>query len=279
MVEPVPAPGPDVLLGLLRRLLRPLVRLMIQRGVTYPVFSDMVSALFADVASRDLLTDDRARTDSRISMMTGIHRKELRRLRTLPPKEEQTPPAVTLGAHVVARWLASPPWIDDEGHPLALPRSAPAGQPSFDALVASVTKDVRPRTVFDEWRSQGIVTLDADDRIVLNEGAFVPQPGREEQLFYFARNLHDHVAAAVSNVSATGAAPFVDRSVHYDRLSPEAAGRLEAIARAAAQRVLVQVNREAIKLADADGMQTGPTRRVNLGVYLYSEDETPGATP
>ncbi len=36
---------------------------------------------------------------------------------------------------------------------LPLPRSGPA--PSFDSLVASVTRDVRPRAVLDEWVSQG----------------------------------------------------------------------------------------------------------------------------
>jgi hypothetical protein len=72
--------------------------------------------------------------------------------------------------------------------------------------------------------------------------------------------------------------------VHYDRLGLEAAAQLEAEGRKAAQRLLAEVNRLALALAEADDKLAAaaaaerPTRRVNLGVYLYSEDETPGGT-
>jgi hypothetical protein len=264
---------------LLRRLLRPLVRMLIQAGITFPALADIVRQLYVDVAANDLLTDERARTDSRISILTGVHRKELRRLRNLPPDRTEPPPAVTVGSAVVARWLGAAPWIDAAGRPRVLPRAAPAGEASFDALVETATKDVRPRTVFEELLSQGLITVDDDERIALNEAAFVPKPGREEQLFYFARNLHDHIAAAVANVTAPGAAPFLDRSVHYDRLSPAAADRLEQFARAAARDLLLRINQEAIRLTESDDASVGPTRRVNLGVYLYREDEPPGEEP
>ncbi len=69
------------------------------------------------------------------------------------------------------------------------------------------------------------MTLDDDGRILLDSDNFLPQQGREAQLFFFARNLHDHAAAAAAsaNVLAAGTPPFLDRSVHYDRLSPAAA--------------------------------------------------------
>ena len=273
--RPAP-PSPEVLLRLLHRLLRPLVRLLIPGGVTFPMLADLLRELYVDVATRDLLADERARTDSRISMLTGVHRKEIRRLRSLAPEDAQPPPAATLGSALIARWLGAPPWIDEEGRPRPLPRTAPAGEVSFEALVETATKDVRPRTVLEEWLSQGIITVDETERVLLNEEAFVPRPGREEQLFYFARNLHDHIAAAVANVTATETAPFLDRSVHYDRMTAEAAEQLQKHARAAAGRLLVQVNREAIRLTQNDAAAGEPTRRVNLGVYLYAEDE-PGS--
>jgi len=42
----------------------------------------VVRGLYVEVARDDLLDDPRSRTDSRISLMTGVHRKELRRQRT-----------------------------------------------------------------------------------------------------------------------------------------------------------------------------------------------------
>ena len=265
-------PASDLLLRAVTRLLRPLVRLLLHGGVTFPVLVDALRDVYVEVARTELLTDPRARTDSRISLLTGVHRKELRRQR-LEERTEPEPPAVTRTSAVLARWLGSAGFQDAQGQPAALPRSGPA--PSFEALVGSVTRDVRPRTVLDELVNSGAVRLDGD-AVVLDANAFVPRDGDEAKTFFFARNLHDHLAAAGANL--LGGAPFLDRAVHYDGLSAAAAAELEAAGRAAAQAMLLDVNRTALGIADADdatrpaGM---PTRRVNLGVYLFVSDETP----
>ncbi len=260
------------MLAPMRRLLRPLVRLLIRCGVTFPAAADLLRALYVEVAGEELGDDNR--TDSRVSLMTGVHRKEIRRQRTLPI-DEPPPLLVTRNGQLISTWLGAPGFTDGTGVPLALPRvSDDPAAPSFERLVTAVTRDVRPRSVLDDWMSQGIITVDAQDRVHLSAAAFLPQPGREEQLFYFARNLHDHIAAASANVLADGAAPFVDRTVHYDRLTPEAAAELEKLARESAQKVLLEVNRHAMRLA-TDAPAGTATRRVNFGVYLLAEDETP----
>jgi hypothetical protein len=261
----------------LRRLLRPLVALLIRSGVTFPVLAEMLRGLYVEVALHDLLKDSRAQTDSRVSLMTGVHRKEIRRLRdAVSADPAQAPPVVTLSSQIIARWLGAPRYQDAAGAPLPLPRAAPEGEPSFETLVATVTSDVRPRAVLDEWLSQGIVTLQPDERLRLNEAAYLPRPGQAEQLFYFARNLHDHIAAAAANVLAAGTPPFVDRSVHYDRLTADVARKIEAAARAAAQAALLEVNRVAIDLTDAETPADDARHRANFGVYIYVEDARPG---
>lgn len=266
------------LLCALGRLLRPLVRLQIRSGVTFPLLADLLRPLYVEVARDDLLPDDRSRTDSRISLMTGIHRKELRRQRRAEADFE--PPIVTLNSQILALWLGAPDYTDATGRPLPLPRNGQA--PSFDSLIATVTRDLRPRAVLDDWLAQDMVSLEPDGTVTLKAEAYLPREGSEAQLFYFARNLHDHIAAAAANVAAVGTPPHLDRSVHYDRLGLTAAAKLETLAREAAQRLLIEINREALAIAEADEKDAAanpdrPTRRVNLGVYLYAEDEAPHA--
>ena len=48
------------------------------------------------------------------------------------------------------------------------------------------------------------------------------------------------------------------------------------------ERLLLEINRQALVIAEQDESEAvnnpdRPTRRVNLGVYLYAEDETPDA--
>ncbi len=263
-------PTPIAMAGPLRRLLRPLVRLMIRCGVTFPAAADILRSLYVDVAGEELGPN---RTDSRVSLLTGVHRKELKRQREAP-RDEAAPPLVTRNGQLIATWLGAAGYSDAEGAPLPLPRSG-TDIASFENLVMSVTRDVRPRAVLDDWLSQGIVTLDAEDRVHLSAAAFLPQPGQEEQLFYFSRNVGDHILAASGNVLTPGQAPFLDRSVHYDRMTLDAAAELERYGRAAAQRALLDVNRQALRLTANDAPPGAATRRVNFGIYLLSEDEPP----
>jgi hypothetical protein len=251
---------------------------MLSSGVTFPVLADALRRLFVDVAATDMLRGAAAQTDSRISLLTGVNRKLVRQCREMQPGETAVPEAVTVSSEIIARWRGSPPFVDAAGHPLPLPRagdSAGAG-PSFDALVRSVTTDIRSRAVLDDWLSQGFVRLAPPDRVVLHADAFVPRPGAAEQLFYFARNLQDHIAAAVANISAADAAPFLDRSVHYDGLTPAQARELEAFARAAAMQALLEVNRRAQEIVEADPSPGGDTSaRVNFGTFVFVAGEPP----
>ncbi len=123
--------------------------------------------------------------------------------------------------------------------------------------------------MLDEWLDRKLVAIDAEGRIVLTELAFVPQAGADEQLYYFGRNLHDHVAAAVANV--LGEEPrFLERAVHYDGLSDELARTLEARARELALAALHEANREAHAACENDA---GGTRRWTMGIYVYREAE------
>jgi Family of unknown function (DUF6502) len=282
LTTPAPPQGqsvaPAALLQAARRLLRPLARLMMRSGVTFPVLADTLRTLFIDVALTDMLTDPKSRTDSRVSLITGVHRKEIKRLRSLPADRPETPEIVTLASQIVARWLGTSAYTDADGHPRILSRQPQPDDPhlAFETLVQLVTTDVRPRAVLDDLVSHGVVSLLEGDRVRLNTQAFIPRPGGAEQIFYFARNLHDHLAAASTNI-AQAEAPFLDRSVHYDDLTAEQARQLRAYAREAAMRVLLDINRKALELLDnTPPGETGDRavrQRVNVGVYLYQEDD------
>lgn len=281
--HPQPLP-PALVLKAARRLLRPLVRLMMRSGVTFPVVADTLRRMFIEVALTDVLTEPKARTDSRISILTGVHRKEIKRLREMPQDAEGVPEVVTMASQIVGRWLGSPIFADESGRPRPLNRSGQSdGGLSFDMLVASITSDIRPRAVLDDLLSHGVVTVDADDRVHLNADAFLPRPGGEEQLFYFGRNLHDHVAAAAANIAAAETPPYLDRSVHYDGLTAHQAEALRGYAREVAMRALLEVNRKAIELTNGDAPATGSEpMRINFGIYVFEDaDRTAGdiATP
>ncbi|WP_245572730.1 DUF6502 family protein [Lichenihabitans psoromatis] len=259
----------------LARLLRPLVRLLIRSGVTFPAICNLLRELYVNVAENDFALARKEQTDSRVSLLTGIHRKEVSRLRGAGAPLNAVPVALSQTSRIMARWLAGPPFGDASGQPIDLPRIADKGKPSFESLVASVTRDVRPRAVLDDWLDRKLVAIGPDDAIVLLRAGHVPQAGSDQQLYYFGRNIHDHMAAAVANVLAEGP-PFLERAVHYDGLSGDLARHLERRSREVALAALQTLNIEAHAACATD---PGGTARWNFGLYVMIEDKTPSPEP
>ena len=251
----------------LARLLRPLVRLCIHSGMTFPALAQLLRELFVNVAEHDFALQGKEQTDSRVSLLTGIHRKEVARLRGAGTPVHEAPATLSRTSAIIARWLAAPEYTDRSGAPKPLPRTAGEDAPSFEQLVASVTKDVRPRAVLDEWLDRGLVTISDDEEIVLVDTAFIPRGDDDRKWYYLGRNLHDHVAAAAANVSSP-APRFLERAVHYDGLSPKLAKRLEARSRELAMAALTAANKDANRAVAKD---KGGDARWNFGIYIYCD--------
>ena len=275
MVDPTDAPPsphagpPAALVTGLRRLLRPLVRLLLRHQVTYPFLANLLKSVYVELADEEFGIPGKIQTISRTSLLTGIHRKDVKRLREEEPDDDAAPATVSLGAQLVLRWTASPEYLDANGRPRELPRLAGEGRgPSFDSLVASVSTDIRPRAVLDEWLRLGIARVSAEDQVSLVVDAFVPETGFDEKAYYFGRNLHDHIATAAHNLSGEGG-PLLERSVYYAGLTPEAVDELAALSERTGMEALQAVNRRALELQEGVSGQPDADRRMNFGVYFF----------
>lgn len=293
--EPPPAlrgaapggPSP-ALVRALRKLLRPLVRLMLAHGITYPYLSDLLKGLFVEVAEQDFRLENKPPTDSRVSLVSGVHRKDVARLRGLLASAEPIEPSVVpRGAQLVAHWMGEPRYLLEDGSPRPLARLvSEGGELSFEALVTSVNSDIRSRVVLDEWLALGVVHLDELGRVCLNTAAFVPTRGADEKAFYLGHNLHDHASAAVHNLLA-GQPPFMERSVHYNALTPESVERLNQMSEQMGMKVLLAINKAAMEAEAQDRAQADqeggapPDRRFTFGMYFFTERgaDAPAAAP
>lgn len=257
------------------RVLRPLVRVMLARGLHYPAVAEMLKTLFVEIADREFRLDSKRQTDSRISLLTGVHRKDVRRLRhgTMASGSE-TAPATSLGAQIIAAWSAAP-FVTEEGEPLPLARFAQErGDKSFESLVRNISTDIHPRAVLDEWLRLGIARLNERNEVCLISEAFIPQEGEEEKRFYFTHDLHDHAAASAHNVLGN-TPPFLERCVHYEGLDAEAVAQIRQLATKNGMRALRAVNARAAE-ALSQGRERATTHpvRMTFGVYFYEESQS-----
>ncbi|SFI94706.1 hypothetical protein SAMN04488095_1803 [Jannaschia pohangensis] len=234
-----------ILDDLLTRLLMPVARLAIGRGLGVRDLSDPLKRAFLAVAEQQ---EGARQTDSRLALVTGLQRRDVVRLRDARPAE-RLPSAP---ARLLTDW--------PEGA-ATLPRIGPA--PSFEALARATSQDIHPRTLLDLLVAAGSVAAEGDD-VRLVRRAYVPGGGSPEQLEYLAANLHDHGTAAVSNVLS--GAEFFDRAAHYTGFHADQVEDLRALF----ERRQMEVLREIAQAASA--MEGGGPLRARFGGYAYWED-------
>ncbi|GAB5500014.1 MAG: DUF6502 family protein [Pseudohongiellaceae bacterium] len=281
-----PGTPPPSLLDALEKLLRPLVRLLLSYQITYPQLTAMLKSIYVEVAEQEFQVDNKRQSDSRINLLTGIHRKDVKRLRAEAHPAGLPPATVSTGAQLIARWLGDSEFSDPNGRPRPLstrPGSTGNTEAEFDRLVSKVVKqDIRPRVILDEWLRLGIAHLE-NDHVVLNTGAFTPAEGFDEKAFFFGKNLQDHIAAGTHNL--LGLKPsYFDRSVYYDGLSKQAVSELGELANQLGMEALTAMNKAALAHQQRDSAQPDATSnsamgepqatryRINFGIFNFNAE-------
>lgn len=263
------------LMNTLRRLLRPVVRLLVKKNVTIQLFVDELKALYVEEAEASLLQELDKATDSHISLITGVHRKDVKVYRNKTADNADDSKHVSVGAELLARWVADPKYAEGDGKPRVLSYKDKSGAtPSFVTLAESVSSDIPPRAIMDEMLRQNFVEYDElADKVVLRAEAFLPQKDFEDKLYYLRLNGGDHLEAAVTNLLADKP-PFLDRSVYHDGLTEQSVADLRKMAVEGAMKLLRQINREAFKCSEQDKGNRKAHFRINLGTYLFAADTT-----
>lgn len=256
----------EALFGALRRVLAPLARLAIARGVRHAQFDELLRAAFVD-AARDAHPDVPAhRSVSRVSAATGLHRREVTRLMGVAAPE---PPRGSLATQLFTRWLSDPA-LRKKGVPRpSLPRQGAA--PSFESLAQSITKDVHPRTLLEEVCRLGLANFDEKkDTVTLVRDRFVPDTDQRRMYGFLGNNVGDHLAATVANV--LGEVPrHLEQALFADGLSTLSIERLQPLVREQWQVLLRELAPEVQKMLDDDEKEDRPrNQRLRVGMYAFA---------
>ncbi|MEO9514459.1 MAG: DUF6502 family protein [Paracoccaceae bacterium] len=232
-------------------ILRPIARLAVRKGWLFPLVENRLRHAYVEVAQT---LADGGGTDSKISIMTGLQRRDIARLRkdTAAPQTQRQPLA-----EIIALW-----WDDPDYDPQGLPVQGDGA--SFSSLARRVRQDVHPRTFLDILIENGAVK-EVEDQVILNTRSYQPLAGSDDQLTYLAHNVGDHLTTAVSNV-VDGAQNY-DMGVHYNGLSESAIKQLDAHFRARMKQTLQEMDTMARAFPDSED---GP-HRFRAGGY-FSDD-------
>jgi hypothetical protein len=256
-------------------IVQPLVTWLLRSGVGYNEFVTALKPVFLAQAQQELASQQQKPTDSALSLLSGLHRKDVRVFRETAHEVLDQVQAdgsawgkPSTANQVVTRWLS----LGKEAQ--TLPLSGDAN--SFESLARSVSTDVHPRTMLQELIRLGMARVD-QDQVHLVRDAFVPNPSHKEARELFAGAVADHLQAGVHNLSQTGGEAkggrkFLEQSVFADGLSPESVQKLNLLANELWAHVLNQVVAAATPLCEQDAHHPDP-HRFRLGLFSFAAPE------
>jgi len=252
----------------------PLARLLVANGVTYTMFARALKPVFLQAAERELQSEGKRITDSALSLLSGVHRKDVR---TLTADAQPAKRTVTIASQVTMAWTSQPEYLDADGHPRPLPmRAADADAPSFERLSQTISKDFHARSVLDELTRLGVVEeRDGMFQLVLAEG-FVPAADLEEVARYLGANVGDHLAATAANFGAAHKgqrSPYLEFALWGDELSSASVVELQKLAQQQWMNAMKKVRNAAETRSEQDraALSASELHRFRFGVYFYHD--------
>lgn len=260
----------DALVG----VLRPIAQIMIQQGLGVGELIQAVKLAYLQAAVSEVTPKGRKANVSRLSVVTGLTRKEIAALLKSDGARpaRATPKSLQQRAlRVLQGWCVDPGFQRPDGRPADLPLQG--GRDSFARLVKQHGADVTPMSVLRELERMKAATLTASGKVKFQRrGPKVDAQGTA-RLAEFAPLLRDFVST-VSQV------PSRDRPTLFSGFKDARVGSIEQAAlfqrtfstRAAA--LLGSVEQWMAHQHDTErGRQAPkPSARVGLGVYLVRED-------
>jgi Family of unknown function (DUF6502) len=261
----------NAVLSALKRILGKLVRFAIRFGITYPIVEQMLKRSFVDVASSEFRLDGKEQTDSRVALLTGLNRRDVRRIRVTI--HDDRPLTQSLERRVVDSWT-QPPFMDAQGHRMPLPRSVSAGgELSFEALVQRVSTDIRASVLLDEWLTKGYVRIDEHDRVVFLEAYYFGRGAKlADTALTFAHSASDLIAGFTDLMANSEPRPLRVGFAYCDGLSQESVDELFITASKRVTQNTESMNRLGEELSQSDRGRPDARQRFTFCTYMYRSD-------
>lgn len=201
----------------LRALLRVIARFCLRHSLRIQDVHEYMKLAFIEEAARESRAQTGRVNISRLSITTGIHRKDIERLYRDAGVREMPK---SLAGRVIVEWQTNKRFCAANGRPRVL--SVTDDTKGFRSLVLSVSAELNPATVLYELERVHAVER-SESGVKLVKQSYVPEGDAEKGFSLLAADADDLVAAVEENIlsSARASAPNLHVKTEFDRVSED----------------------------------------------------------
>lgn len=264
----------------LRRVLRPIVQILIRAGIRFDEFSELARGVYIESAIRDGIDHAGTPTRERIAIAIGVTRQQLDHYieneGELPVAE---PTLVRVAVEVLHKWHTDSQYLGAFGVPLEL--EFEGGSPrNFRSLVSNVDPNVSAGLVLDELLRAGSVVSSGDSHFRTISRAFVAaDPMSPQQTEHLGNSLSRLAKTLEHNFNPANLDKRLERFVVADRgLPQELLPKFESFARDRANLFLNDLDNWLAPYSSVGVNDFRPRVRTGVNVFLYvdpSSDQRP----
>jgi hypothetical protein len=259
------------------RLLRPLVRIMLTHGVAHKDFDAVVRSVYAEVARDSFTPAGKRATDSHVAIVTGLTRKEVKRLREQADStyEQSGWGGANRATRVLSGWHRDPDFTDDEGEPRRLTVEGDGNE--FGELVRRYSGDIPTVAILDELERVQSVAREPDGTVRVLNRAYVPSAGDPERVRMLGSAGHDLLATLEHNLCrSSDVRPYFQRTAFNMRIDPRALPVFHRLVSQQAQHLL-EVFDDWLERHEVDERDPqAPASRAGVGIYYFEDAAHPG---
>lgn len=269
------------LLSAYRRLLQPLVRILIRNGVSYYEFNEVLKSVFVEVAERDFNIPGRKPSQSRIAILTGFSRKEVARQKAILEGDGPLEAASNLNrvTRVLVGWHSDPDYTGPYGMPIELPFESSAG-PSFTELVRRHSGDMAPRAMLDELMRVGAVDKLSSGTLRVLMRAYIPESLNADALERFGEVVCNFINTYEFNMEKPGPGSGRFERIVFadDGLRASLMPAFDKLVRIKGQQLLVELDNwlSAQELTPESANKDQPRIKTGVGIYHFIEEDKEG---
>lgn len=274
----------NILNGLLTIML-PVSRFLLRSGIGYKEFAQVCKSAFVQVATDDYGIRGRPTNISRVAVMTGLTRKEVKKLRNnrLGSAGDLWGANLSPRTQTLNHWHADADFCDEKGKPLDLPFSGEF--PSFTDLVRRYAGDIPPGAMRTELKRSGAVTEMEGGKLRALSAVYIPYELDADFINGWAFSLANLATTLTHNSSLRSAKNEKERRSHArleryvwaTKLRKADVDAFKDMAVSRTEELLTQLNQWLInresdavhKSADSD--KEAEPARAGLGIYYFED--------
>ena len=251
-------------------VLKPLIRVLIRNEVSHGDFEELARQAYVDVAYEHFGINGRKTTYSRVSVLTGLSRKDVVRLKGLRGTRGalmRTSP--NRAQRVVNGWMNDPEFLTKAGLPRVLPIYGDKG--SFAELVVRYSGDLTLGSVLDELVRIGAASRRTGDRVRLDRDGYIPQDDELEKIQILATCASDLLDTGAHNIEQGGKDPRLQRQVVYSKMTDVAVDEFRTYSEHESTQLLRRFNKFLSSRKKKNAKSQG-RKRVGLGIYYFENE-------